>query len=145
MQTIKNKILNILNKNIAINENYQKNIINILKNNIFIFFILGTSLSIVVLYAPNKNIFDRVWTKDDLFVYIEIFLLHYIPLFIAIILNFIIKFSSKDLVKKVFKIIMIITNILSVLYLLIWAFLYFCVATMFDDYSVSVLFFVLYS
>ena len=118
MQPIKNKILNILNKNIVINENFKKNIIKILKNNIFIFFILGTMINWIF---ANKVNFYIPNLKYYLYSTIEFILYFYIPFFLSLILNLIIKYSKNEFVKKIFKVIMIITNILSVLYLLLWA------------------------
>ncbi len=122
------KIREILNTDIVISEKYKNNIINllnilikILKSNIFIFFIFGTIVSIIFLNNINWN--NNYYLEDsskriDFIYYTIVFMLfYYIPFFLSIILNLIIKFTKNERIKKVFKIIMIIINIISVLYL----------------------------
>ena len=130
------KLLKILNTNIIIPERPKQNIINflirILKSNIFIFFILGTFFSIIDWNYTNKDNFFLSNNTYYVYLTIKMILIVYIPFFVAVLLNLVIKFTKNERIKKVFKIIMIITNILSVIYLLLSAYLYYCVATMFD-------------
>jgi len=125
------KIKKILNTNVVFLNDRQKKIlidilINVLKSNIFIFFILGTIVSIIE--WSHINWYNNYYLEDSIgranFIYSTIaFMLiyHFMPFYAAIILNLIIKFSKNEKVKKVFKIIMIITNVLSVIYLLLLA------------------------
>ena len=130
ISTIK-KILNT--KVVVLNEKQKKILIDILikvlKSNIFVFFIFGVVISIIEWNRINwynnyylKDSIERINFLDSTIVFM---LLHnFMPLFVAIALNLIIKFSENEIVKKVFKVIMIIVNILSVIYLLLWALLW---------------------
>ena len=135
------KILNT--KVVLLNEKQKKVLFDILfkvlKSNIFIFFIFGTILSILLSRYTNWDNFNGDRAKEYWIIHIELILYNFIPFFVAIILNLIIKFSKNEKVKKVFKIIMIITNVLSVIYLLLLAFMIYAVAHMFDNSSVSLL------
>ncbi len=116
------KIKNFLNTDIVIFNERQKKIlidciIKVLKSNIFIFFIFGTIVSIIFLNRINWDNLYRSYRIDFIYSTILFILSYYIPFFLAIILNLIINFSKNEIVKKVFKIIMIILNIISVLYL----------------------------
>ncbi len=120
----------ILNTDIVILNERQKKIlfdilIKVSKSNIFIFFILGTIVTIIDCNRTNWNNLYRSDYIDFIYTTILFILSYYIPFFLAIILNLIIKFSKNEIVKKVFKIIMIITNVLSVIYLLLWT-LFWC-------------------
>lgn len=125
------RIKEILNTNIVfLNERQRKILIDILikvlRSNIFIFFIFGVIISII---EWNRiNWYNNYYLKDSLerinFIYstvVFMLIYHFIPFYAAIILNLTIKFSKNKIVKKVFKIIMIITNVLSVIYLLLLA------------------------
>lgn len=102
----------------------------VLKSNIFIFFIIGTILAIINWNMANKDNFSGTDAIFFIFLTIEITIWGYIPFLLSVILNLIIKFSKKEIVKKIFKIIMIITNVLSFLYLGYIAFLFAAVASM---------------
>lgn len=106
------------------------NIKKVLKSNIFIFFIIGTILAIINWNTANKDNFSQTNAIFYIFLTIEITIWIYIPFLLSVILNLIIKFSKKEIVKKIFKIIMIITNVLSFLYLGYIAFLFAVVASM---------------
>ena len=145
ISTIK-KILNT--KIVLLNEKQKEiifgNLIKVLKSNIFIFFIFGTIVSIIewnhINWDSNYYWKDSSGRIDFLYSVITFMLFyHYIPFYLSIILNLIIKFTKNQIVKKVFKIIMIITNVLSVIYLLLLAFMIYAVAHMFDNNSVSLL------
>ena len=125
------KIKEILNTNVGfLNERQKKTLIDILikvlKSNIFVFFIFGVVISIIEWNRINwynnyylKDSIERINFLDSTIVFM---LLHnFMPFFVSIALNLIIKFSKNKITKKVFKIIMIITNVLSVIYLLLWA------------------------
>ncbi len=107
-------------------------ILKILKSNIFIFFVFGVILSITLSHNINWDYFYEANAKYYKLLHIKLLLYYYIPFFVALILNLIIKFTKNEKRKKVFKVIMIITNILSVIYLCGIAFLQYAVATMFD-------------
>jgi len=116
------KIRKILNTEVIFLNERQKKIlidmlIKVLKSNIFIFFILGTFVSIIFLNRTNWHNLYRSYRIHFIYSTILFILSYYIPFFLAIILNLIIKFSKNEIVKKVFKVIMIIINIISVLYL----------------------------
>ena len=118
-------IKKILNTDIVIFNERQKKIlidiiIKVLKSNIFIFFVLGLIVSIIDLNRTNWHNLYRSYRTDFIYSTILFILSYYIPFFLAVILNLIIKFSKNEIVKKVFKVIMIITNVLSVIYLLLW-------------------------
>ena len=120
------RIKKILNTDIVISEKYKKNIIKILKSNIFIFFVLGLIVSIIewnhINWYNNYYLEDSIGRINFIYSTIAFMLLHnFMPFFVSIALNLIIKFSKNKIAKKVFKIIMIITNVLSVIYLLLWA------------------------
>ena len=141
------KIKEILNTKVVLINEEQKgiifdNLIKILKNNIFIFFILGTIVSIIewnhINWYNNYYLEDSSGRIDFIYSVITFMLFYYyIPFYLYIILNLIIKFSKNEKVKKVFKIIMIITNVLSVIYLLLFVLMIYAVAHMFDNNSVS--------
>lgn len=125
------KIKEILNtKVVLLNERQKKSLIDILikilKNNIVIFFVFGIVLSILMSNRTNWDNFHGTWAKKYWIIHFELILYHFIPFFVAVALNLIIKFAKNEIVKKVFKIIMIITNILSVIYLLLWAWIWCC-------------------
>ena len=125
------KIKEILNtKVVLLNERQKKSLIDvlikILKNNIVIFFVFGIVLSILMSNRTNWDNFQGEWAKKYWIIHLELILYHFIPFFVAVALNLIIKFSKNEIVKKVFKIIMIITNILSVIYLLLWTWIWCC-------------------
>ena len=141
------KIKEILNTKVVLINEEQKgiifdNLIKILKNNIFIFFILGTIVSIIewnhINWYNNYYLEDSSGRIDFIYSVITFMLFYYyIPFYLYIILNLIIKFSKNEKVKKVFIIIMIITHVLSVIYLLLFVLMIYAVAHMFDNNSVS--------
>ncbi len=107
-------------------------ILKILKSNIFIFFVFGVILSITLLYNTNWDNYYGPDAEYHILLDIELLLYYYIPFFAALVLNLIIKFIKNEKAKKVFNVIMIITNILSVIYLSGIAFLEYVGATAFD-------------
>ena len=98
-------------------------IIKVLKSNIFLFFVFGTIVSIVGWNHINFDNFYGVRRLYFIFLTIELTLYNFIPFLVAIIMNLIIKFFKNEKIKKIFKILMIITNIISVLYLSLIVFL----------------------
>ena len=125
------KIRKILNTDIVILNERQKKIlfdilIKVLKSNIFIFLVFGIIISIIewnhINWYNNYYLEDSIGRINFIYSTIAFMLLHnFMPFFVSIALNLIIKFSKNKIAKKVFKIIMIITNVLSVIYLLLWA------------------------
>ena len=119
------KIKKILNKDVVLLNERQKKIlfdisIRVLKTNIFIFFVLGLIVSIIDWNCTNWHNLYRSYRIDFIYSTILFILSYYIPFFLAIILNLIIKFAKNEKIKKIFQILMIITNILSVIYILGW-------------------------
>jgi len=126
-----------LNTEIVIDESLSQSIKNIVRsvliNNIFIFFVLGTILSIKLSNLMNGNNYNDDWFKEFWTIDIKFLSFNFIPFIIAIILKSIIKLSKNKKIKKIFKIIMIITNILSMIYIIFLALLYFSIGNMQND------------
>ena len=89
----------------------------ILKNNIFIFFVLGVIFSII---SFEKTGWESIFLQSALFCFI--------PFFVAIIMNLLINITEKEIekeqtktltgIKKTLEGIMRITNILSIIFFL---------------------------
>ena len=96
-----------LNTEIVIDESLSQSIKNIVRsvliNNIFIFFVLGTILSIKLSNLMNGNNYNDDWFKEFWTIDIKFLSFNFIPFIIAIILKSIIKLSKNKKIKKIFK------------------------------------------
>ena len=99
----------------------------ILRNNIFVFFILGLIPVLYFIFPINENFIK--YGLPNLF---GVMFDSFIPMIVAILMNLTIKFQKNIKIKKILQIVMIITNIFSVIYLAIIVFLMYVGATMFD-------------